>query len=205
MAFRFSAAKLFESYSRIYFWTFTLKSVEPDWYYSNVWSAFFRALGDLYGGALHGLKVVELHKTHGLHWHALLNQRIWVGEVRRLAKRYGIGRVSVSIADRGSIDYLSKYVGKGLKRRRPLCSNAARWGTCGGFAGTRVRDLDVDSPFHRAVLHCQARFPVPRLPFIFASALLDKIKRDGQPSRTVLDRACARYMSNRSISCLWVA
>ena len=113
-AFRFSADRLFDLYSPVYFWTFTMTQVQCDWCYSEIWGRFVRDLSDLYGGTLHGLKVTELHKEHGLHFHALVNKRIWQGEVRRIGKRYGVGWVSVKRADYGSVDYLAKYLFKGV-------------------------------------------------------------------------------------------
>ena len=155
VAFLLSAEKLFEIEDKLYFWTFTFRHVLNDWDYSRTWGAFIKALCNLYGGTLRGLKVVEFHKSHGAHYHALLNKRIYVGQVRRLAVRYGIGRVHVKMADGGATEYLSKYLGKQFKGRNQAFSRMCRWGTIGTFTGTRIRDLEVTGNFSKAVGICR--------------------------------------------------
>jgi len=100
---------------KVYFWTFT--TIEPlaDWQAGPVWHRFSVELCNLYGGLLRGLRVVELHAEHGIHWHALLNRRVWVGEVRRIGARYGIGRVQAKRVrgdGEAAIKYLAKYLSK---------------------------------------------------------------------------------------------
>jgi hypothetical protein len=162
VAFILSAEKLFEVEDKLYFWTFTFVDVLNDWDYSRTWGAFIKALCNLYGGTLRGLKVVEFHKRHGAHYHALVNKRIYAGRVRRLASRYGIGRVHVKMADGGATEYLSKYLGKDFKRRNQAFARMCRWGTIGAFSGTRIRDLEVISNFNRAVGTCRTAVGVVR-------------------------------------------
>ncbi|MBI3417228.1 MAG: hypothetical protein HY043_18210 [Verrucomicrobia bacterium] len=198
-AFRLSAGKFFAETRRIYFWTFTVKRVLADWHYAQLWARFVRELEDVYGGTVQGVKVVELHKSHGIHWHALLNRRIDVREVRRIGAQFGIGRVHVKLANHGSISYLAKYVSKQFKRSQKLHAHCARWGTVGGFRGVRVQDIEVDSVFHRAVRFCQRELGLKQLPFLFVCALLDKRTEDP----ALLRRACANYRATGSINLLW--
>lgn len=198
-AFRFSAAKLFEVYGEIYFWTFTFRDVMPDWWYANTWSRFVRQLCDLYGGTLHGLKVIELHQSHGIHYHALLNKRVWVGEVRRIAKRYGIGHVDVERADRGSIAYLAKYVSKQFKGERKFFSGCSRWGTVGGFRGVKCKSVVIDSVYHRAIAICQRKLGVKKLPYELVLALGERNTDDP----AILEPAMERFAKRRTISGLW--
>lgn len=144
-AFRMSANTLYKQTWRLYFWTFTCVDVHPDWCYSNIWNAFAKDLQNLYGGLLAGIKVIEFHESHGIHWHAILNQRMYAPIVRRIGKRYGIGRVHVrrKPADEGAIGYLADYLTEDFKRTNPLYCRASRWGTVGRFKGTRVRDIEV--------------------------------------------------------------
>lgn len=144
-AFRMSAHKFYQQTWKVYFWTFTCKEVHPDWCYSEIWRRFNLDLQNLYGGLLAGLKVIEFHDNHGIHWHALLNQRMYAPIVRRIGKRYGIGRVHVrkKPADEGAIGYLADYLTEDFKRTNPLYCRASRWGTVGRFKGTRVRDIEV--------------------------------------------------------------
>lgn len=165
-AFLFSADRLFSEEPKVYFWTFTWAKPMPDWYYANCWARFIRDLSNLYGGTLRGLKVVELHKEHGVHYHCLLNKRIWVGEVRRLAKRYGIGRVDVEEADFGGAMYLASYI----TPREKLFAGCSRWGTIGGFKGCRVKDVEIDSSFHRRMKRAQDVLG-PKVPWLLSQLL----------------------------------
>lgn len=176
-AFRCSAEKLFEQNSHVYFWTFTCKSVHPDWFYGSIWHRFIDDLQNLYGGTLKGIKVIELHENHGIHWHALLNKRIWAGEVRRLGSRYGIGRIHVKRADTGAIEYLCKYLTKQCKTDKVLYAKVHRWSTVGGFKGTRKQDIEIDSPFHRRVKRFQEITGVTKLGWV-ASRLIMEMQED---------------------------
>lgn len=171
VAFRWSCERLFETEERVYFWTFTFTRVMPDWCYSGVWFRFIKEVCDLYGGLLRGVKVVELHQTRGIHYHALLNRRVWVGEVRRIGKRYGIGRVHVVAADPGAVDYLAKYLSKGHRDENKLHAKCARWGTVGRFKGVRVKDIEVKSSFHDAIKEVQCAFGQRQIPFVVVDLL----------------------------------
>lgn len=166
-AFRESAAKLFEQNRKIYFWSFTMKQILPDWHYAGVWRRFSRDLQNLYGGTLKGLRVIELHESHGIHWHALLNKRVWVVEVRRIGERYGIGWIKALRANYGSVDYLCKYLGKQAHETK-FFARCCRWGTVGGFRGVRKSDVEIDSPYHRRMKICQEATGIKRFPFIFS-------------------------------------
>jgi len=144
-AFTLSAMKLFDQHPRVYFWTFTRKRVDHDWVSMQAWSDMFRLLWTWHGTNLFGLRVVECHKTHGLHFHALLATRMSVHIARRAGKRFGFGRIHVCKADRGSILYLCKY----LSKERNLLKGCRSWATVGGFKGTPVRNIEIDSIFHR--------------------------------------------------------
>jgi len=201
-AFLSSVSRLFSECPKLYLWTFTMRKGMPDWWYARVWAEFVRKLGDLYGGQLRGVKVVELHATHGLHWHVLLNQRVWVGEVRRIGGRLGIGVVHVVRADEASAGYLAKYIGKDLDgqgQRGPLRGGVCRWGTVGGFRGCRVKDVVVDSPFHRKMEEAKKWFPTGKVPWPLASAIFQRPQADGAAVR----QACARYVRTGSTTMLW--
>lgn len=144
-AFTLSALKLFDEHPRVYFWTFTLREVMPDWRAMQAWRSMFQTLYNWHGTNLFGLRVVECHRSHGLHFHALLATRMSVHIARRAGKRFGFGRVHVCKADRGSILYLCKYLGK----EKHLLPGARAWDCVGRFQGTKVRNIEVDSLFHR--------------------------------------------------------
>jgi len=147
MAFRMNVDRLFESFPKVYFWTFTFRKCWPDWFYPNAWNVFSKRLQHLHGGILCGLRVVEVHEGgHGLHYHALLNLRVSVHVVRKLGKPLGIGRVHVQQCRTNKDGY---YLAKYLSKRNLLYPGMQRWGTVGGFSGVRKNNLEVDSPFHR--------------------------------------------------------
>ena len=127
----------------------------------------------MYGGTLKGLKVVELHQNHGIHWHALLNKRIWAGAVRRLGARHGIGRIHVKRADAGAIEYLCKYLTKQCKTEQTLFSRVRRWSTVGGFKGTLNKDVEIDSPFHRRVKRFQEITGVKQLSWVASQLIME--------------------------------
>jgi len=140
-AFLMSCDRLFEQWPRPYFWTFTFTKVWSDWFYPASWAAFIRDLQNVHGGLVCGVRVIEPGEEHGLHYHAILNMRISVHIVRRLAKRYDIGRVQVQRCDYGAALYLSQYLGKQVR----LFGGIHKWGCVGGFRGVRVRDVEIDS------------------------------------------------------------
>jgi hypothetical protein len=142
-AYVFTCAKLWESEEKLYFWTFTFTECMSDWKYSRCWSRFITEMQNMYGGQIKGIKVIEAHVTHGLHYHAILNKRLNVHEVRRVGREYGLGRVHVSrVRDKSVFDYLAKYLQKDCGE---LFDRVARWGTIGLFKGVRVKDVIVDS------------------------------------------------------------
>jgi len=147
VAFECTARKLFESGEQIYFWTFTFAELHDDWEASRLFSKFLDHLRKVMGGDWGGVRVVELHKTHGVHYHALLNRRLAVDVVRRVGRCHGIGRIHVKRADSGSVGYLSKYLRK--QRAGPLCEsgrNARRWAAFGDIDRTRCCDIVYESP-----------------------------------------------------------
>ncbi|HYE31956.1 MAG TPA: hypothetical protein VEH27_11040 [Methylomirabilota bacterium] len=166
-AFRMSAQKFFDEQRHVYFWTFTCKQVHPDWYYSQIWSRFFREIQNLYGGTVQGLKVVELHDNHGIHWHTLLNIRVGVQQVRRIAKRYGIGRVHAKKADLGSIGYLAKYISSDLRKTgKELHARVARWQCIGHFVGVRKCNVEISgTAFIDRVRFAQEFLGVKQIPW----------------------------------------
>jgi hypothetical protein len=147
-AFVMSCRELFRKEKHVFFWTFTFPRCMPDWYYPRTWNVFMRAIQDQYGGFLQGLRVCEVHENgHGLHYHALINQRISVYIVRRLWAKYGGGHVQVDTATAESAEYLAKY----LTKQNPLWPGMRRWGTIGGFRQVKVKSIVVESAFHRNV------------------------------------------------------
>jgi len=158
-AFTFSCEKLLQCYGKIYFWTFTFKSVPIDDEYANEdWNALHTRMKWQWPN-LRGLRVTELHRSHGIHYHALVNMRIPIERVKRLClgngKLYGynryldFGRMSVDrVKDpENTIGYLAKYLRNGYGKDYQLYSGR-RWGTIGGFKHIQCRDIEYWSPMH---------------------------------------------------------
>lgn len=139
-AFTFTAERLAAWYPRIYFWTLTFREVP----YNDVramsdWALFRRRLCHRYP-SLKGVRVCELHKSHGIHFHLLLNLRISLDDMNKLGHPLGLGRMSVSEADKNCIGYLAKYLTKQYRNEFDF-GGRRRWGTIGGFKPCRVRDV----------------------------------------------------------------
>jgi hypothetical protein len=150
-AFILTCQRLFESCSgKMYFWTITSVKVMHDWQYPIVWRRMSRSLQNL--GLVFGVRVLEPHREHGLHYHLLINRRLSVHIMRRLANKAGFGfkgqfpRVHVCVADSGVSFYLAKYLAKGGK----LWPGLHRWGTIGGYQQTKVHSIEIDSVTMRA-------------------------------------------------------
>lgn len=125
--------------------------------YAWRWTAFVKALEYAHGnrsgrGRLLGLRVVEMHEAHGLHYHALLNVRLSVHIVRRVGRRFGVGVVWVvrcHSADVGG--YMAKYLAKGSAEFKSSGVRLRTWGAIGGFLVCRGSDVVIDSPMSRVL------------------------------------------------------
>src|ERR1039458_3082986 len=83
-AFELTAERLFDGGNDVYFWTFTFSVIHSDWDGSALFREFLNHLRMVLGGDWGGVRVVELHKEHGVHYHALVNRRLAVDIVRRV-------------------------------------------------------------------------------------------------------------------------
>jgi hypothetical protein len=133
-------AELFASGKQIYFWTFTVVETMDSWRFPPTWHRFLLALTN-YFGRIKGLRVFEWHKRHGLHAHALIDERLSVHVVRRIARRFGFGRIQVRKAELRDGGYLAKYLGKD-HGRMPYGGRA--WQRLGGV-GVRVNQVRFES------------------------------------------------------------
>lgn len=153
VAFLLSAQMLFEhSPKGMYLWLFTFEKVYNDWEYPFFWEQFAKRVKNLYPLAC-GLRVVEAHGGgHGLHYHLLINKRLSIQLVVRIAKRYGIGFTSVKKCwDFGAALYLAKYLAKDMKGgNTPLKGGIHRWGTFGPWTGVRKNSIEVKSNYMTA-------------------------------------------------------
>ena len=146
-AFLLTTDAMFKNHTAVYFWTITFFHLHADWECSRRFSAFIHHLRKVTDGGWGGVRVAELHREHGVHYHMLITQRIPADLVRTVGRCYGIGRVHACRADKSAGAYLGKYLSK--QRSGPKTEsgrNARRWAAFGDVERTRVSDLVNDSP-----------------------------------------------------------
>lgn len=145
-AFEFTVRKMLRETGRLYFWTFTFRDVHSFRIATSLWNELLTMLKR----KLHfrGVRVLELHEEHGVHFHVLANRRFRIRSILSFTERYGFGRIGVDYVEDadGAVKYLCKY----LSKRRPRCLKGARlWAAFGEVPRTRVADVLIDSPFGR--------------------------------------------------------
>jgi len=157
-AFQFSAERLAEQSKNLYFWTFTFKSVPLD---DNAamedWDTLRTRLVNTFPW-MQGLRVCELHRSHGIHFHTLVNGRIPIRRVFKIIYGSGhltgrnryldFGRMRVTKCDYGTTMYMSKYLSKQYRKDYSF-GGRRRWGSIGGFEQTKCADIIYDTPFQR--------------------------------------------------------
>lgn len=150
-AFRASVRKFFVKFPKPFFWTFTFKQQLPIPVARERWKKFCDALlhyGRLSDGTqtIVGIRVFELHPGgHGLHIHCLINRRIPILTVRRLAETWGFWWIDVVPAHsgEGAAEYLGKYLSKSA---RPEALKGARlWASWGKWGHSRCKDMVLQS------------------------------------------------------------
>lgn len=157
-AFVLTARRLFdEPGERVYFWTFTFRQAHSDWDASHCFSEFLNHLRKTLDGDWGGVKVAELHKGdygHGLHFHCLINRRLPIDIVRRVAQLHEFGRIQVEPADKKACHYLAKYLTKRTHNKifaRSGKRSLRKWEAFGPFKkqATRLKDLTNESDYWR--------------------------------------------------------
>jgi hypothetical protein len=169
-AFQFSVEKLSRESEKTYFWTFTFKEV-PMWdEIAMIDYHTFMVRVTNHFPWLRGMRISELHKTHGLHFHAIVNHRIPLRRLKALAHGSGrcngknryldFGRMHVTECNMDTMFYLSKYLGKDFRKQYGF--QHRRWGTIGGFDGVRCKDIIYETNWHR---NKEELFPGMKIPF----------------------------------------
>lgn len=150
-AFRHQALNLAEDYPTLYFWTVTFYTLHADFEAFQLFSRFLNHLQKVVGKGWGGVRVAELHKEHGVHFHLVVTERLAADLVRRVGRCYGIGRVNVKVVHDvpGAIDYLAKYLTKkGEAPKTKTGRTARRWATFGQVKRrTRVKDMENASDY----------------------------------------------------------
>lgn len=139
-AFQLSAERLAEQ--GLYMWTFTFSEVLSIKDTRKRWNHLLVLLRRKWPD-LCGLRVFELHESHGLHVHMVTNRFIWVEDARKLAKQAGWGRVNVMRTNAHAAKYLAKYLSK---EREPCFKRWRLWAGFGKWDWSRVKDIHLESP-----------------------------------------------------------
>jgi hypothetical protein len=149
-AFLFSSRKLADD--RLYMWTFTFADVLSIKDTRKRWNYLLTLLLRTWTN-LQGIRIFELHETHGLHVHMITNERIDVHQARLLAEKAGWGRIHVMMMPAEHAGYLAKY----LSKHRPECLKRWRlWAAFGkGWDPTKVKDITRESLFGRIYQACK--------------------------------------------------
>jgi hypothetical protein len=146
-AFMLTCDRMFKSHSKVYFWTITFYELHDDWECSRRFSKFIDLLRKRIGNGWGGVRVSELHKERGVHYHMLITRRIPADVVRAVGRYYGIGRVHACVADTDASAYLGKYLSKQREGAKTESGRSARkWAKFGQVEHVRVSDLVNDSP-----------------------------------------------------------
>lgn len=140
-AFRLSCERLAEM-GQVYLWTFTFAEVLAIKDTRKRWNHFLTLIRRRWPEAC-GLRVFEMHETHGLHVHLLTNEYIDVNKCRLLAERAGWGRIHVERTDKGGMHYLAKYLSKERVRAFKGWRLWAGFGKCWDWS--KVSNIMVNS------------------------------------------------------------
>jgi hypothetical protein len=168
VAFEFSCNKLFARFDPVYYWTLTFKDAHSYWRYPPKWHYLQNALcGDNRGSGLYpglqGIRVLEVHPggdrwyngeqitmSHGLHYHLLVSQKIDIDILARIGERIGLGFTWVERVrnPQATARYLMKYLSKDGPQ---LLRGMRKWQTFGGFNGSKINNIKIDSTFHQNI------------------------------------------------------
>jgi len=145
-AFEHPVNRMARDSARLYFWTFTYRVVHSLKEAMRLWNGFLTMLKRKIG--FRGVRVLELHEEHGVHFHVVTDRRFNIRHVLDIGPRYGFGRTNVKrVKDvEGNVAYLCKY----LSKPRSGCLKRVRlWAAFGDIKRTRVADIVTDSPMTR--------------------------------------------------------
>jgi len=165
-------------------WTLTFKKAETDGVAMYRFNQLMKRL-QKNNPLLRGLRLAERHPgevifndielSHGLHFHLLLNQRVSKHWIERMGWKWGFGFTFVRKVSMEDALYCGKYLTK--EDGTELQKGGRKWGAIGGFDYVRVRDVEIDSPFHRNFRQVQKRVKIKQVtPDILHSIYLNTEK-----------------------------
>jgi hypothetical protein len=164
---------LFERSSHVYMWTFTFPETLHAWLAAHSWLTLWQKLNNYYGRCS-GVRVMEFHRDHGIHFHVLIDRRVSIDVVRRMCRQCGFGRVHVCEIRREDRYYVAKYVNKD----RDMPQGLRRWASFGTKHKTRCRDLEMRSSVADAMRQAYAEAKSAGKPKGIAWAAMIKAKHE---------------------------
>jgi len=126
----------------LYLWTFTTPDVVSLAVISERWTLLNKRLSNRKSG-VRWMRFFEPHISHGWHVHTVAATRYDVTTIRKLAEKFGFGRLNVIRIPASAAGYVLKYV---TKYKRHSSDGRFRMWACNGFKGvtvSRVRVFDT--------------------------------------------------------------
>jgi hypothetical protein len=146
------ACRMLAKDNRLFMWTFTFKDVLNVKDARKKWN-YLRTLLLRTWPTLQGIRVFELHESHGLHVHLVTNSFVDVNRARAIANKAGWGRIHVKRTSAERVTYLAK----DLSKPRPDCLKGWRlWAAFGtGWEPPKVKDIISNSMLSRIYRACK--------------------------------------------------
>jgi len=135
----------------LYLWTFTTPEVVDLPQLSKRWNNFSRALR-AQNPFLKWMRVYEPHTLRGgYHVHTVAGTKYDVGMIRKLALKWGFGRLNVTMIPASKAGYVAKYLSK---HKRAKGEKSVRMWACQGFKGVSASEVQIrDSWTYWAIQH----------------------------------------------------
>ncbi len=137
----------------LYLWTFTLPTVISIKEAKARWNHLLTLLHQRFPRQC-GLRVFELHDTHGLHVHLLCCHWMDVRDVHAIAAHAGWGRIN---AKKIKVEAAGPYLSKSFHRREQCLKGWRLWEGIGDWTWSKVKNIVVDSAFTRIYQACKRR------------------------------------------------
>jgi len=123
----------------LYLWTFTFPDVTTLEEASRRWTLFNNRLRNLHLN-VRWMRFLEPHAIHGWHVHTVAAQFYPVETIRKLALKFGFGRMHVKQIPAHAAGYVLKYV---TKYKRASSDGKFRLWACNGFKGVPVSQVRI--------------------------------------------------------------
>ena len=137
----------------LYLWTFTLPTVMSIKEAKAKWNHLLTLLHQRFPRQ-RGIRVFELHDTHGLHVHLLCCYWMDVRDVRAIAEQVGWGRINVRTIP---VTAAGNYLSKKFSRRERCLKGWRLWESVGNWVSTKVKHVVVNNAFTRVYHACKRR------------------------------------------------